>query len=100
LRRAALAFLFGAANRISPGYRLSDQALLEAIAPMGHPVGTCRFGRTDDPMAVTDPFGRVLGTRNLFVGDASVMPILPSANTNLPTLMVAERIADGLRRSL
>ncbi len=58
-----------------------------------HPSGTCRMGRPDDPLAVTDPQGRVIGVRGLRVADASVMPVIPCANTNLPTLMIAERMA-------
>lgn len=61
-----------------------------------HPSGTCRMGRPDDPLAVVDRTGRVIGTRNLFVGDASVMPRLPTANTNIPTIMVAEKLSDHL----
>jgi choline dehydrogenase len=62
-----------------------------------HPVGTCRMG--DDPArAVVDSEGRVHHTSNLFVADASAIPLIPSANTNVPTIMVAERIADSLRR--
>jgi choline dehydrogenase len=53
-----------------------------------HPVGTCAIGR------VVDGSGRVLGYDGLVVADASVMPTIPRANTNLPTLAVAERIAD------
>ncbi|MDP4004753.1 GMC family oxidoreductase [Methylobacterium sp. NEAU K] len=62
-----------------------------------HASGTCRMSRADDPRAVVDPAGRVIGTENLLVADASVMPRLPSANTNVPTLMIAEKIADQMR---
>jgi choline dehydrogenase len=62
-----------------------------------HPVGTCRMGPDSDPHAVVDPNGRVRGTEGLYVADASVMPDVPSANTHVPTLMVAERFADTLR---
>jgi len=80
-------------------HELSDEELLAAAAPMAHPVGTCSIGRADDPMAVVDPSCRVYGLSNLRVVDASVMPRVPSANTNLPTIMVAERAADLIRRS-
>lgn len=59
-----------------------------------HPSGTCRMGATDDPMAVTSATGRVYGVEGLRVCDASLMPSIPCANTNLPTIMIAERIAD------
>ena len=44
-------------------------------------------------MAVTDPAGRVHGVGGLRVVDASVMPSVPRANTNLPTIMIAEKMA-------
>lgn len=74
-----------------------DAELIAAAAPMAHPVGTCAIGRADDPMAVVDTHCRVHGVTNLRVVDASVMPRIPSANTNLPTIMVAERAAELIR---
>ncbi len=62
-----------------------------------HPSGTCRMGAEDNPMAVTSPSGRVYGVQNLRVCDASLMPSIPCANTNIPTIMVAERIADLIK---
>lgn len=73
---------------------LSDDEILSAIAPMGHVSGTCTIGRRDDPMAVVDSACRVHGVDNLRVVDASIMPRVPSANTNLTTIMLAERAAD------
>jgi len=70
-----------------------DAYLQESVVGVWHPVGTCRMGAPDDPMAVTDARGRVLGVDGLRVCDASLMPGIPSANTNIPTIMVAERIA-------
>jgi len=62
-----------------------------------HPSGTCRMGRSDDPTAVTLSDGRVIGVGNLRVCDASLMPSIPCANTNVPTIMIAERIADLIK---
>ena len=61
-----------------------------------HPVGTCKMGPAADPAAVADSTGRVHGIEGLHVVDASLMPTVPRANTNLPTLMLAERIVAGL----
>ncbi|WP_199203021.1 GMC oxidoreductase [Paraburkholderia madseniana] len=65
---------------------------------MAAPVRNTGIGTTgaaDDPLAVTDEFARVRGVQGLRVVDASIFPVVPGANTNAPTLMVAEKIADG-----
>jgi 5-(hydroxymethyl)furfural/furfural oxidase len=59
-----------------------------------HASCSCRMGRPDDPMAVVDTQGRVRGVQGLRVVDASIFPVLPCANTNFPTLMAAEKIAE------
>ena len=56
------------------------------------------MGRRDDPEAVTTSDGRVIGVDNLRVCDASLMPSIPCANTNVPTIMMAERMADLIRQ--
>lgn len=78
------------------GRQILDEELLSSICPMGHPVGTCSMGNADDPMAVVNDGFCVHGARNLFVVDASVMPVITSANTNLPTLMLAELAAERI----
>jgi 5-(hydroxymethyl)furfural/furfural oxidase len=81
---------------------LSDDRALEvylrqAVAGVWHPVGTCRMGRPGDPLAVTGPSGKVNGLAGLRICDASVMPSIPSANTQVPTIMLAERMADLIK---
>jgi 5-(hydroxymethyl)furfural/furfural oxidase len=85
---------FASRSRRAP---LGDRELLEAAVPMAHPCGTCAIGRPDDPMAVVDSACRVYGVEGLRVVDASVMPRIPSANTNLPTIMIGERAAHLIR---
>ena len=61
-----------------------------------HPTGTCRMGRADDPHSVVSVDGAVHGIGGLRVADASVMPSVPSGNTHIPTVMVAEKIATSI----
>jgi 5-(hydroxymethyl)furfural/furfural oxidase len=80
---------------------LKDAAALEEFVmatTMGikHLSCTCRMGSDEDPMAVTRPDGTVRNVGGLRVVDASIMPSLPRANTNLPTVMLAEKIADRM----
>ncbi|MCC7425830.1 MAG: GMC family oxidoreductase N-terminal domain-containing protein [Alphaproteobacteria bacterium] len=64
------------------------------VSGVWHPTGTCRMGAADDAMAVTTPGTAVRGVSGLYVADASIMPDVPRCNTNMPTMMVAERASD------
>ncbi len=74
----------------------TDEAIRAQVAHYYHPVGTCRMGRSEDPYAVCDAAGRVFGTDRLVIADASLIPQIPRANTNLPAVMIGERIAELL----
>jgi 5-(hydroxymethyl)furfural/furfural oxidase len=95
-------------NFITEGYEfeslMRDDDALETFvrkASIGvwHASCSCRMGADGDPMAVTDSQGRVRGVEGLRVVDASIFPLVPCANTNFPTLMVAEKIADAIAPS-
>lgn len=64
------------------------------------PVGTARMGPADDPLAVVSQQGAVHGADNLYVADASIMPSMVCANTNLSVVMLGERLAALLRASV
>jgi choline dehydrogenase len=82
---------------ISPG---SDADLTAAIRRTHghyfHPVGTCAMGKASDPSAVCNGEGAVHGLDRVVVADCSLMPVVPRANTNIPAVVVGERIADVL----
>lgn len=65
-----------------------------------HPSGTLRMGPDGDEMAVVDDHCRLRGIENLYVADASVMPAIPRANINLPTMMIGERVAEFVHAEL
>ena len=90
-------------ERISPSDAEleSDDALdafIKRNCTTGHHIsGTCKMGPQSDPMAVVDRQGRVHGINGLRVVDASIMPDCIRANTNVTTMMIGEKIADGIR---
>ena len=87
-------------DRLAPLERTplrSEDALIEDIRARAgtvfHPVGTCGMG-PDPATSVVDPRLRVHGVQGLRIVDASIFPVLPSGNTNAPTIMVGEKGAD------
>ncbi len=88
-----------AKHEIQPGEALqSDEELngfiKEHVESAFHPCGTCKMGRTDDPNAVVDPHGRVIGVDGLRVADSSIFPRITNGNLNGPSIMVGEKMAD------
>jgi choline dehydrogenase len=80
-----------AARELRPGVEVGAEEHVRATARgFFHPVGTCAIG------PVLDQRCRVLGLENLYVVDASAVPDIPSANTNLTTIALAERAAEWI----
>jgi len=80
--------------------RADLERLARRVSASGyHPCGTARMGPADDPTAVVDQYGRCHAIDQLVVADASIMPTVPRANTNLTSIMIGEMIGEWLRTS-
>lgn len=96
-RQAALAEEWGA-EEIWPGPQVTTDEELEeyarnSVVTYHHQVGTCAMGQS--AQSVTNPRTlEVYRVSGLYVADASVMPTVPTGNTNAPSIMIAERAAD------
>ncbi len=89
------------AREIQPGADVQsddqiDAFIREHAESAYHPCGTARMGAIDDPGAVVDPEGSVIGVQGLRVADSSVFPRITNGNLNAPSIMVGEKIADHL----
>ncbi len=94
-RHPALAAFYG--PMLTPGSREEwREHVLTAYDTYHHAVGTCRIGPADDPGAVVAPDLRVHGVDNLRIADASVLPVVPHANTNLAAILVGEIAARAM----
>ncbi|MEL7367656.1 MAG: GMC family oxidoreductase N-terminal domain-containing protein [Myxococcota bacterium] len=93
----SLATPFWPSARVLKNPRRIDRWIRWATDSGYHPSGTVPMGPDSDPEAACDGRGRVRAIRGLFVADASIMPTIPTANTNLPTLMIGERFGQWLR---
>ncbi len=88
-------------HEIQPGADVQSDAALDEfigahVESAYHPCGTCKMGAADDPMAVVDNEGRVIGTEGLRVVDSSIFPRITNGNLNAPSIMVGEKISDAI----
>jgi 5-(hydroxymethyl)furfural/furfural oxidase len=97
VRRRLLGDLLIDPRDLTRDERARRELVLRRVELSRHVSGTCRMGAADDPMAVTDAGGRVRGVQGLRVADASLFPTLMRANTHLPVIMAAEKIADAVK---
>ena len=85
-------------DEFPPAQAVTDHDLIEFARHRGgtawHLMGTCRMGPVSDPTSVVDSTLRVIGLQGLRIADASIMPTMPSGNTQIPTMMIAEKAAD------
>ena len=77
-----------------------DDWTLRQVGAYSHAAGSCAMGNSRDEMAVVNERAEVIGHQNLWLCDASIFPTLPRANTHLPVVMVANRVAAMLRETL
>jgi choline dehydrogenase-like flavoprotein len=100
-RQGPLADMIKAVKFPDPGRGASKQdiqQLCRKFAGSGyHPCGTAKMGPADDPLAVVDARGRAHEVEGLAIADASIMPSVPRANTNLTCFMIGERIGEWIR---
>ncbi|MCC5957374.1 MAG: choline dehydrogenase [Natronohydrobacter sp.] len=88
-------------HEIQPGADVQSDAALDDfirahVESAYHPCGTAKMGRRDDPLAVVDPEGRVIGVDGLRVADSSIFPRITNGNLNAPSIMTGEKIADHI----
>ena len=86
-------------HEIQPGADVQSDADIDAFVrehgeSAYHPCGTCKMGRKDDPDAVVDAQGRVIGVEGLRIADSSIFPRITNGNLNAPSIMVGEKMAD------
>ena len=92
-------------TEIKPGLRVPNNpdaitpVLSDLVTTYLHFVGTCRMGALRDTSAIVDAQCRLIGAEGLRIADASVMPRIPHANTNLATVVIAERCAHFISKS-
>jgi len=89
----------GCEGKMFGSYEYFACALDQYVGSAHHMSGTCKMGPLRDPDAVVDPELKVYGVRNLRVVDASIIPIIPSSNTNAPSIMIGEKGSDLIKQT-
>jgi choline dehydrogenase len=89
------------ACELAPGPGAQSDAELDAFVrdhaeSAYHPCGTAKMGRASDPTAVVDPEACVIGVERLRIADSSIFPRIPNGNTNAPSILVGEKVADHI----
>ncbi|KAG1651735.1 Oxygen-dependent choline dehydrogenase [Nymphon striatum] len=88
-------------HEIQPGENIqSDDELndfiKEHVESAYHPCGSCKMGKTNDPLAVVDKDTKVIGVDRLRVADSSIFPQITNGNLNAPSTMTGEKAADHI----
>jgi len=87
-------------DEVAPGHgsRIDELEgyMRASVGGYWHPVGTCKMGPRTDGGSVVDAAGRLHGFANVYIADASIMPTIPRANTNLTTAAIAEKLAETI----
>ncbi|MEE8245425.1 MAG: GMC family oxidoreductase N-terminal domain-containing protein [Pseudomonadales bacterium] len=100
-RTGALADLIEAVTFPDPARPLEDRDIADLCRKRSgsgfHPCGTVKMGPSSDPLAVVDQYGCCHAVEGLVVADASIMPGVPRANTNLTCIMIGEMVGEWLR---
>jgi choline dehydrogenase len=97
-RQAPLADLIGEEIAPTVNYKTPEDVRRDNLHYY-HAVGTCKMGPESNATAVVDARGKVYGVDNLYIADASIMPVVPRANTNIPALVIGERISAWLTQA-
>ncbi|GBM61520.1 Glucose dehydrogenase [FAD, quinone] [Araneus ventricosus] len=90
----------GCADLVNEGDKYYECIARGAVLPISHAVGTAKMGDPSDPTTVVDPLLKVKGLKGLRIVDGSTMPIIPSANSNIPEIMLAEKASDLIKQTV
>ncbi|XP_055934440.1 glucose dehydrogenase [FAD, quinone]-like [Argiope bruennichi] len=90
----------GCTDLVNEGDKYYECIARGAVLPISHAVGTAKMGDPNDPTTVVDPLLNVKGVKGLRIVDGSAIPIIPSANSNIPEIMLAEKASDLIKQTV